>query len=66
MELAESLDELRELNRRTVNVDYDNMLQKYEDIRANAIAMEEKKDEDFINAVSQQERRRQGEAAVGV
>lgn len=51
MELAESLDELRELNRRTVNVDYDNMLQKYEDIRANAIAMEEKKDEDFINAV---------------
>ena len=29
MELAESLDELRELNRRTVSVDYATMIKKY-------------------------------------
>jgi len=51
MELAESLDELRELNRRTVNVDYDNMLQKYEDGRAARLAAAEKADEDFVNTV---------------
>ncbi len=29
LELAESLDELRELNRRTVSVDYESMLKRY-------------------------------------
>ena len=29
MEIAESLDELRELNRRTVAIDYDSMFEKF-------------------------------------
>jgi len=51
MELAESLDELRELNRRTVAVDYDSMLQKYDDIRAAELAAMEREDDEFVNAV---------------
>jgi len=51
MELAESLDELRELNRRTVAVDYDTMLQKYDDIRAAQLAAMEREDDEFVNAV---------------
>jgi len=51
MELAESLDELRELNRRTVSVDYETMLKRYDDIRAAQIQAEEKADEDFVKAI---------------
>jgi len=55
MELAEALDELREINRRTVNVDYDTMLQKYDDIRAAELERMEREDENFVKAVFSKE-----------
>lgn len=54
MELAESLDELRELNRRTVSVDYETMLKRYDDIRAAQIEAEEKADEEFVKGIFSQ------------
>merc|ERR1712025_1193963 len=47
MEVAESLEELRELNRRTVAVDYTGMLDKYQKARE----AEEEEDEEFVKAV---------------
>merc|ERR1711972_625726 len=43
MEVAESLEELRELNRRTVSIDYDSMFEKFAQDRQNAAEAEEKK-----------------------
>jgi len=51
MEVAESLEELRELNRRTVAVDYTSMLDKYQKTREAEIEEEERKDEEFVKAV---------------
>jgi len=51
MEVAESLEELRELNRRTVAVDYSTMLSKYEKERQTELDEEERKDEEFVKAV---------------
>jgi len=51
MEVAESLEELRELNRRTVAVDYTTMLNKYQKARETEIEEEERKDEEFVKAV---------------
>jgi len=51
MELAEAIDEIRELNRRTVQVDYDTMLQKYDDIRAAELAAMEREDDEFVKSV---------------
>lgn len=55
MELAEALDELREINRRTIAVDYDGMLKKYDDIRATELENMEREDEDFVKAVFSKE-----------
>jgi len=55
MELAEALDEIRELNKRTVAVDYDNMLKKYEDIRQRELDEMEKEDDNFVKAVFSKE-----------
>jgi len=51
MEIAESLDELRELNRRTVAIDYDSMFEKFAQDRQNAAEAEEKKDEEFVKSI---------------
>jgi len=51
MEVAESLEELRELNRRTVAVDYTTMLNQYQKARETEIEEEERKDEEFVKAV---------------
>jgi len=51
MEVAESLEELRELNRRTVAVDYVSMLSKYNTARQVEEEAEERKDEEFVKAV---------------
>lgn len=51
MEIAESLDELRELNRRTVALDYDSMFERFAEERRNAEVSEEKKDEEFVKSI---------------
>merc|ERR1711990_680603 len=55
MEIAESLDELRELNRRTVAIDYDSIINernaKLDQARRNAVENEERKDEEFIKSI---------------
>lgn len=51
MELAESLDELRELNRRTVSIDYNSMIKNYEDIREQERAATEAADEEFVRGI---------------
>jgi len=51
MEVAESLEELRELNRRTVAVDYTGMLDKYQKAREAEEEEEKRKDEEFVKAV---------------
>ena len=55
MEIAESLDELRELNRRTVAIDYDSIINehnaKLDQARRNAEENEERKDEEFIKSI---------------
>lgn len=55
MELAEALDEIREINKRTVAVDYEGMLQKYDDIRARELDEMEKADENFVKAIFSKE-----------
>jgi len=55
MEVAESLEELRELNRRTVAVDYSSMLAKYNTARQEEQEEEERKDEEFVKAVFSRE-----------
>jgi len=55
MELVEALEELRELNKRTVKVDYNTMLTKYDDIRQAVIDKEEAEDEEFVKAVFSKE-----------
>lgn len=51
MEIAESLDELRELNRRTVALDYDSMFEKFAEEKRNAELAEEKRDEEFVKSI---------------
>ena len=55
MEIAESLDELRELNRRTVAIDYDSIISqhnaKVDQERRLRLENEEKKDEEFIKSI---------------
>ena len=51
MEIAESLDELRELNRRTVALDYDSMFEKFAEERRNAEVAEEERDEEFVKSI---------------
>ena len=51
MEIAESLDELRELNRRTVALDYDSMFERFAEEKRNAELAEEKKDEEFVQSI---------------
>ena len=55
MEIAESLDELRELNRRTVAIDYDSIISdrnaKLDQERRVRQENEEKKDEEFIKSI---------------
>jgi len=55
MEVAESLEELRELNRRTVSVDYTTMLDQFQKAREAAQEEEERKDEEFVKAVFSRE-----------
>lgn len=51
MDRMEALEELQELNKRTVKVDYDTMLSRYDKIRATEAEKKEKEDEEFIKAV---------------
>ena len=55
MEIAESLDELRELNRRTVAIDYDSIISdhnaKLDQVRRIAEENEERKDEEFVKSI---------------
>lgn len=51
MDRMEALEELQELNKRTVKVDYDTMLSRYDKIRANEAEKKEKEDEEFIKSV---------------
>jgi len=55
MEIAESLDELRELNRRTVAIDYDSIIggvnAKFDQERRLRRENEEQKDEEFIKSI---------------
>jgi len=55
MEIAESLDELRELNRRTVAIDYDSIISdhnaKLDQARRIAEEDEERKDEEFVKSI---------------
>ena len=51
MEIAESLDELRELNRRTVAIDYDSMFARFGEERKKAEEEEELKDEEFVKSI---------------
>merc|ERR1719309_999295 len=55
MELVEALEELRELNKRTVSVDYNTMLEKYEKERQAAVDAEEAADEEFVKGVFSKE-----------
>eukprot|EP00092_Neocalanus_flemingeri_P032218 GFUD01035018.1.p1 GENE.GFUD01035018.1~~GFUD01035018.1.p1 ORF type:complete len:327 (-),score=124.50 GFUD01035018.1:158-1138(-) len=55
MEVAESLEELRELNRRTVAVDYPTMLAQYQKVKRTEDEEEERKDEEFVKAVFSRE-----------
>jgi len=55
MELVEALEELRELNKRTVKVDYNTMLDKYDQFRQAVIDKEEAEDEEFVKAVFSKE-----------
>jgi len=55
MEVAESLEELRELNRRTVAVDYSSMLASYQKAKETEQEEEERKDEEFVKAVFSRE-----------
>ena len=51
MDRMEALEELQELNKRTVKVDYDTMLSRYDKIRAKEAEKKEEEDEEFIKAV---------------
>jgi len=51
MELVESLEELRELNKRTLQVDYDSMTSKIEQDRIYAASAQERADEEFVKKV---------------
>ena len=51
MDRMEALEELQELNKRTVKVDYDTMLSRYDKIRAQEAEKKEEADEDFIKSV---------------
>merc|ERR1711935_93159 len=51
MDRMEALEELQELNKRTVKVDYDTMLSRYDKIRAKEAEKKEEEDEDFIKSV---------------
>ncbi|XP_077292582.1 splicing factor YJU2 [Arctopsyche grandis] len=59
IELLESLEELKDLNRRQAAVDYDTMLQQYVGETAEARRVrEEKEDEDFLKSVKFQNKNR--------
>merc|ERR1712176_1211789 len=51
MELVESLEELRELNKRTLQVDYDSMTSKISQDRVLEASEQEKEDEEFVKKV---------------
>ena len=51
MDRMEALEELQELNKRTVKVDYDTMLSRYDKMRAKEAEKKEEEDEEFIKAV---------------
>jgi hypothetical protein len=51
MDRMEALEELQELNKRTVKVDYDTMLSRNDKIRAKEAEKKEEEDEEFIKSV---------------
>ena len=51
MDRMEALEELQELNKRTVKVDYDTMLSRYDKMRAKEAEKKEEEDEEFIKSV---------------
>lgn len=54
IEMLESLEELRDLNRRQHNVDYESMLQQYNSTESEQerLKREEKEDEDFVKSIN--------------
>ncbi|CAD6991778.1 coiled-coil domain-containing protein 94 [Ceratitis capitata] len=54
IEMLESLEELRDLNRRQHNVDYETMLQQYNssETEQERLKREEKEDEDFVKSIN--------------
>ncbi|XP_053969847.1 splicing factor YJU2 [Anastrepha ludens] len=54
IEMLESLEELRDLNRRQHNVDYESMLQQYNNTESEQerLKREEKEDEDFVRSIN--------------
>ena len=49
--MVETLEELKELNKRKVVVNFDDMLHKYDEVRQNEAEMQEKEDEELIKWV---------------
>ena len=51
MELMESLEELQEMNKRSVKIDYDSMLAKYDKIREEEARKQEEADDNYVKSV---------------
>ena len=51
MERMEALEELQEMNKREVKINYDEMLAKYDKLREQKAAKEEEEDEEFVRQV---------------
>ena len=51
MARMEALEELQELNKRTVKIDYDGMLSKYDRIRETEAQRQEREDEQFVRSI---------------
>uniref|UniRef100_A0A034WWF9 Splicing factor YJU2 n=1 Tax=Bactrocera dorsalis TaxID=27457 RepID=A0A034WWF9_BACDO len=54
IEMLESLEELRDLNRRQHNVDYESMLQQYNNVESEQerLMREEKEDDEFVKSIN--------------
>ncbi|XP_039951470.1 splicing factor YJU2 [Bactrocera tryoni] len=54
IEMLESLEELRDLNRRQHNVDYESMLQQYNNVESEQerLKREEKEDDEFVKSIN--------------
>ena len=51
MERMEAIEELQEMNKRSVKIDYDSMLDKYDKLREQEARRQEQEDDDFVKSV---------------